>query len=353
MRKIVYCILAAIMVLSLIDLIPSIMHSQIVQAAVQDVVLDISDAKARPGEEFTVGVSIANNSGLAFLNFTIQYDHEKLSLTGYSDSGWKGWTVGIGKGEKAVWASEDISDFNGEILILKFKVLQSAQEGTTEIILGDPSAYDVDNDFRITANTATISIFSRLPGDVNDDGKLDGRDLVRMKQYFAGYNVKINELNADVDNNGNVDGRDVIRICQYFAGYEVVIGPEGGPQHTHVLTENASVAATCTKSGNIAYWYCTGCKKYYADANATREITLADTIVEATGHTPVVDPAVPATYDNTGLTVEDRDSSHIHCYRNFIIYVKCRETIKRDFRYTFLSRFQCLKLQRQYFTIEV
>ena len=151
-------------------------------------------------------------------------------------------------------------------------------------------------------NVGTVTIFNRLPGDTNDDGKLDGRDLVRLKQYFAGYNVTINELNADVNNNGSVDGRDVIRMCQYFAGYEVVLEPEGGSQHTHVLTENASVAATCTKSGTIAYWYCTGCKKYYADANATREITLADTVVEAKGHTPIVDPAVPATYDSTGLT---------------------------------------------------
>lgn len=37
-------------------------------------------------------------------------------------------------------------------------------------------------------------------------------------------------------------------------------------------------AATAAAEGNIAYWYCDGCKKYFSDAAATREITRADTV---------------------------------------------------------------------------
>ena len=37
-------------------------------------------------------------------------------------------------------------------------------------------------------------------------------------------------------------------------------------------------AATAAAEGNIAYWYCGGCKKYFSDAAATREITRADTV---------------------------------------------------------------------------
>ena len=37
-------------------------------------------------------------------------------------------------------------------------------------------------------------------------------------------------------------------------------------------------AATAAEEGNIAYWYCGGCGKYFADAAATREITQADTV---------------------------------------------------------------------------
>ena len=37
-------------------------------------------------------------------------------------------------------------------------------------------------------------------------------------------------------------------------------------------------AATRTSEGNIEYWYCSGCKKYYKDAKATQEITKAQTV---------------------------------------------------------------------------
>ena len=37
-------------------------------------------------------------------------------------------------------------------------------------------------------------------------------------------------------------------------------------------------AATAAAEGNIAYWYCGGCKKYFSDAAATKEITKADTV---------------------------------------------------------------------------
>ena len=42
--------------------------------------------------------------------------------------------------------------------------------------------------------------------------------------------------------------------------------------------------ATYTKEGNITYWYCDDCGKYYSDAEATREITKADTVIPRKTH---------------------------------------------------------------------
>ena len=42
--------------------------------------------------------------------------------------------------------------------------------------------------------------------------------------------------------------------------------------------------ATYTKEGNITYWYCDGCGKYYSDAEATKEITKADTVIPRKTH---------------------------------------------------------------------
>lgn len=49
---------------------------------------------------------------------------------------------------------------------------------------------------------------------------------------------------------------------------------------THAdLTAVAAKAATTEAEGNIAYWYCSGCDKYYSDAAATKEIEKAQTVI--------------------------------------------------------------------------
>lgn len=45
------------------------------------------------------------------------------------------------------------------------------------------------------------------------------------------------------------------------------------------LKRSKAQAATTTKEGNIEYWYCDGCNKYYSDKNAAKEIRKADTVI--------------------------------------------------------------------------
>ena len=52
--------------------------------------------------------------------------------------------------------------------------------------------------------------------------------------------------------------------------------------HNAVKTE--AKAATCTEDGNIAYWYCDVCNKYFSDEALTQSITKGETVVKATGH---------------------------------------------------------------------
>ena len=120
----------------------------------------------------------------------------------------------------------------------------------------------------------------------------------------------------------------------------------------HTMTKTDAKAAACTEDGNIAYWYCSVCNKYFSDENGTTETTLPDTVIKAhhtmtktdakeptctaegnnayytcavcdkvfkdeagtqpttvaaetlkkKAHTPVVDAAVAATCQKTGLT---------------------------------------------------
>lgn len=108
--------------------------------------------------------------------------------------------------------------------------------------------------------------------------------------------------------------------------------------HTDTLVHNEKVDADCENAGSIEYWHCTACGKNYSDENgqiAVENITIpatghnynsavtaptctadgytthtcancedsyVDTIVDALGHTEVIDNAVAATCTATGLT---------------------------------------------------
>ncbi len=49
--------------------------------------------------------------------------------------------------------------------------------------------------------------------------------------------------------------------------------------HEHTLTRVAAQKSYCEVQGNIEYWVCEECGKYFADAAATQEISLEDTVL--------------------------------------------------------------------------
>lgn len=72
---------------------------------------------------------------------------------------------------------------------------------------------------------------------------------------------------------------------------------------THgTATKTEEVAATCLADGMSAYYTCSTCGKTFSDEAMTNEVSLADLVIEATGHTPETDEAVAATCTENGLT---------------------------------------------------
>ena len=68
--------------------------------------------------------------------------------------------------------------------------------------------------------------------------------------------------------------------CKDKAICEICGDSYGSPDlnnHTDLKHIDAK-AATAAAEGNIAYWYCDGCKKYFSDAAAIKEITKAATV---------------------------------------------------------------------------
>ena len=68
--------------------------------------------------------------------------------------------------------------------------------------------------------------------------------------------------------------------CKAQAVCEICGDSYGSPdQNNHTdLKHIDAKAATAAAEGNIAYWYCGGCKKYFSDAAAIKEITKAATV---------------------------------------------------------------------------
>ena len=62
-------------------------------------------------------------------------------------------------------------------------------------------------------------------------------------------------------------------------------GKVNASNHTNLVKTEAK-AATHMAEGNIEYWYCDGCEKYFSDEAGTKEIALKDTVIpKLTEHT--------------------------------------------------------------------
>ncbi|MCD7728862.1 MAG: leucine-rich repeat domain-containing protein [Clostridia bacterium] len=72
------------------------------------------------------------------------------------------------------------------------------------------------------------------------------------------------------------------------------------PAHSHNLTHSDPVAATCTTDGNIEYWYCAECGKYFSDAEATTEVSQSATVIAAKNHSLTHTDSVEATCTTDG-----------------------------------------------------
>ena len=69
---------------------------------------------------------------------------------------------------------------------------------------------------------------------------------------------------------------EVCAVCNFVRGEGTIIPPLN---HHHTLTHVAAVAPTGETAGHVEYWTCEECGLCFADAEATREISLDDTII--------------------------------------------------------------------------
>ena len=87
--------------------------------------------------------------------------------------------------------------------------------------------------------------------------------------------TKGTEIAASGHSGGNATCRDKAK-CNVCGKSYGELNPKNHADLKHI---NAKAAATDAE-GNIEYWYCDGCNKYFSDAAATKEISKADTVIK-------------------------------------------------------------------------
>ena len=185
--------------------------------AVSPVTLSLSAAARNEGGRVVYDVTLSSNVPLAGAQGLLVYDHNLLSL-------------------QNVTAAPALIAKNGA------ESFKSLDEGLRWILIGDTAAGNTGNWFTVTftvkgdsqgtaafalnsikaslvggtpaeteANGCEIAVNGFHMGDVNDDGGVDIRDLIRLKKYFAGT-VGANMIRpdkADMDGSGVVDAPDL------------------------------------------------------------------------------------------------------------------------------------------------
>jgi len=311
--------------------------------------ISVQSVSGSAGDTVKVSIVVSNNPGVLGATLKVTYDSENLTLTGATSGSAFSHMTMTKPGNFAspcnfVWdgqdlVSEDIKD--GVILSLNFLIDENAESDTEcpisisynngDIVNGDlqPISFDVSNGY--------VSVINYMPGDLNSDKKVNSTDIIMLRRHIAGgYEQTVNELAGNVNGDNLTNSTDIITIRRYVAdgcktdpnGYNVKLLPAPPKEVVceHQLVSTEYKAPSCTEAGNIAYWHCVKCNKYFSDEACKTSIMQADTIINATGHTVVVDEAVEATYEHEGKT----EGSHCSVCKAVIIEQQVIPKLQKD-----------------------
>ncbi len=135
----------------------------------------------------------------------------------------------------------------------------------------DPSSYVADEIAAIKyTNGGTAELYAVGNEVQSAAGTVNAGDTITVLQGNVALTVN---HNVTVKNEGTGNNVSVNNVSV----------PAGGEVTAHTAVKVEAKAPTSVLPGNIEYWHCPDCGKYFRDESLTQEITLDDTILPATG----------------------------------------------------------------------
>lgn len=278
--------------------------------------ISASEKTAFPGSTVDVDIMLKNNPGVSSIGLDVDYDKKILSLEKIvynTEMGGNTQSSSLSDNPATLLWVNSSANFSKDATFatLTFKVSTNAKDGdVTDIKL----SFDEDNIYNLQENNVScqtvdgkITVQTLLAGDINNDGKVNNKDVSRLMQYLAHWEVEVNTLVLDCNGDEKINNKDVSRLMQYLAHWDVDLYPktvsaEHGSDCEHQLNKVEAVAPTCKKEGHKAYYECSKCGEKFSDFLGETEVKSTDLVLEKLEHTVVIDPATPATDHSTGLT---------------------------------------------------
>lgn len=188
----------------------------------------VTDATTTPGQTIQVDVAVKNNPGFISTKLAVGYDSSVLEIVSAEGKDFSNVAFSpLTKNPINVNWVDSINPnntTNGVIATLTIKIKDDAPDGDYNITLSyDPEdVYDetFTNVSFVTAS-GTVTVAGRVSGDVNDDGKVNNRDLGVLMQYLNDWDVTVNKSAADVNGDGSVNNKDYGLLMQYLNNWDV------------------------------------------------------------------------------------------------------------------------------------
>ena len=242
----------------------------------------------------TVTINAADNSGTVFVSYLVtDRDLSEEELKSLVFSGYEEPFHIDPSGEYIVYAmlvdaSLNITYFRSDRVTLDNvrPVISGIEDGKTYC---EAQTVTVDEKYvaTVTVNGTAVELdengsFVLSPAD-------GGQRIVVTDKAGSTAEMTVTVNDGHTGGTATCTERAVCEVCGKAYG-------EPDPKNHTDLKHVPAKAATEDAEGNIEYWYCGGCNKYYSDKDGTKEIKKADTVTAKL-------PKTPPTGDTSSLSL--------------------------------------------------